>query len=144
MLYETHEGTLSMRDHYLNALMSQIEARLSRLEWRDQKITDDQDDRLLRRVRQQLERIMATLAEALELIKSNDDRLDSINALIVQLREQIAQIPGLTPEQQAQIDAIMTEAQESKAKIDAALNTNVPAPPVEPNTPPEEVVLPST
>lgn len=81
------------------------------------------------------ENIMATLDDVLKDVTDESDRLDSIAALITGLRQQVADaLSGVTlpPTVQAKVDAIFTQAETNKGKIDAALNTGVPPPAVTP------------
>ncbi len=78
-----------------------------------------------------LETIMATLDEVLTDVTDESSRLDSISALIDGLKTQLADaLAGTTlpPATQAKVDAIFTAAEANKAKIDKALNANVPPP----------------
>ena len=78
-----------------------------------------------------LEKIMATLDQVLAEVTSESTRLDSMNTLIQGLKKQINDALAnqtLTPESQTKLDAIWGGLQDNKAKIDVALNTNVPAP----------------
>lgn len=77
------------------------------------------------------EAMMATLDQVLQDVTEESGRLDSIQALIDGLKQQIADaLSGVTlpPAVQAKVDAIFTQAEANKAKIDTALNTNVPPP----------------
>jgi uncharacterized protein YoxC len=72
-----------------------------------------------------LEKIMATLQEVLDDVTAESTAIDSVAALIQGLRDQINSA-GLSPADQAKVDAIFTAAESNKAKIAAALAANVP------------------
>ena len=124
-----------MHPRYIQALLSSIDARISLLEWREDRghpIGND-DARLLRRIIQLItERIMPTLDETLAAVTASGDRLDSLITFVAGLKQQLldALAGQITPEMQAKIDAIFAEATENTGKIDAALNANTPPPPV--------------
>ena len=89
-------------------------------------------DTRLDRVLALLEKIMATLEEVLADVTAESTALDSISTLITGLKDQLAAAlagTGISPEVQAQIDAIFTQAEANKAKIAAALAANVVTPP---------------
>ena len=71
---------------------------------------------------------MATLQEALDRVTASGDRLDSLIEYNKGIKAQLDSVLAgvLTPEQQAQIDAIFAEADENVGKTDRALNVNVP------------------
>lgn len=78
---------------------------------------------------------MASLDDVLADVTGESTRLDSISTLIQGLQQQLADaLAGtkLPPAVQAKVDAIFSTAETNKAKIDAALNTGVPAPVVTP------------
>lgn len=92
---------------------------------------DDETRRLLRLILKAQENILATLDDVLNDVTAESTRLDSIATLIDGLKQQIADaLAGVTlpPAVQAKVDQIFTAAETNKAKIDAALNTNVPPP----------------
>lgn len=74
------------------------------------------------------EKIMATLDEVLQDVTDETTAIDSVAALIQGLRDQIA-AAGLSPADQAKVDAIFATAETNKAKIAAALAANTPAAP---------------
>lgn len=77
------------------------------------------------------ETIMATLDQVLADVTDESTRLDSLSVLIDGLKTQLADAlsgANLPAPVQAKVDAIFAQAESNKAKIDAALNTNVPAP----------------
>lgn len=80
-----------------------------------------------------METIMATLDEVLAEVTDESTRLDSIQALIDGIKQQLADAlsgAALPPDVQAKIDAVFAGLTGNKAKIDKALNTGVPTPPV--------------
>lgn len=123
-----------MHDRYARSILSSIEDRFRRWEDREDRgfpIGND-DSRILRRLIQLItEKIMPTLDETLAKVTEQGDRLDSLLAFVSGLKKQLEEaLAGqMTPEMQAKIDAIFTEAEENRAKIDEALNVNVPPPP---------------
>jgi hypothetical protein len=75
--------------------------------------------------------IMSTLDDDLAEVTEQGSRLDSIDTLITTLNQRIADaLSGTTlpPGVQAKVDAVFAGLQANKAKIDTALNTNVPPP----------------
>lgn len=74
---------------------------------------------------------MATLDEVLAEVTDESTRLDSIQALIDGIKQQLADalsgttLPAAT---QAKVDAVFAGLTSNKAKIDKALNTGTPAP----------------
>ena len=82
--------------------------------------------------------IMATLDEVLAEITADGTRLDGLATLISGLKQQVADAMAgttLPPATQAKVDAVFAAAQANKGKLDVALNTGVPAPPVPPVAP---------
>lgn len=77
------------------------------------------------------EKLMATIDQVLADVTDESTRLDSISTLIDGLKTQLADaLAGttLSPAVQSKVDAVFAAAEANKAKIDKALNTNVPAP----------------
>ncbi len=75
----------------------------------------------------QQEKMMATLADTLALVTAEDTTIDSVLALVQGLKDQIASA-GLTPADQAKVDAIFAQATSDQAKLQTALDANVPTP----------------
>lgn len=76
-----------------------------------------------------LEQIMADLDQVLAEVTDEGTRLDSIQALIDGIRQQLADaLAGTTlpPAVQAKVDAVFAGLTDNKAKIDKALNTGTP------------------
>lgn len=74
---------------------------------------------------------MATLDEVLAKVTEQDTRLDSIRALIVELKQAVADaLSGATlpTAVQEKVDAVFAALEKNSAEIDEALNTNVPPP----------------
>ena len=71
---------------------------------------------------------MATLDETLTAVQSESTVDDSIIALLNGLAAQIA-AGGLSPADQAKVDAIFAAAQQNSAKVAAAVTANTPAAP---------------
>lgn len=102
--------------HYLDP---QVEARLRSVEHKLDLI-----------IRKQ-EAMMATLDDVLSEVTDESTRLDSIQALIDGVKQQLADaLAGTTlpPATQAKIDAVFSGLTTNKGKIDKALNANAPAP----------------
>lgn len=77
------------------------------------------------------EKIMATLDEVLVEVTDESTRLDSIGTMISGIQQQLADaLAGTTlpPAVQAKVDAVFDGLKANSAKIDAALNSNVPPP----------------
>lgn len=82
-------------------------------------------------INQRLEKIMATLDEVLSEVTDESGRLDSIQALIDGIKQQLADaLSGTTlpPAVQSKVDAVFAGLTTNKGKIDTALNANVPTP----------------
>jgi len=80
-------------------------------------------------------KIMSTLQDVVDEVAAETTAIGSLTAFIQGLEAQIAALPGLTPAQQAQIDAIFANVGSNTAAINVAMVINVP-----PATPP--VVVP--
>ena len=79
---------------------------------------------------------MATLQEAIAIIKPLKTKVEGLNVLMDNMRQQIADLlanGGVTPALQAQIDEVFTDAKALSDEITVAVDENVP-----PVTPPEE------
>jgi len=75
-----------------------------------------------------LEKIMASLDETLAAVQQESTVDDSIIALLNGLAAQIA-AGGLSPADQAKMDAIFAAAQQNSTKVSAAVTANTPAAP---------------
>ena len=75
-----------------------------------------------------LEKIMASLDETLAAVNAESTVDDSIIALLQGLAAQIA-AGGLSPADQAKVDAIFAAAQANSVKVSAAVTANTPASP---------------
>lgn len=76
--------------------------------------------------------IMNTLDDDLAAVTAQGTRLDSVNVLLTSVETQLADaLSGTTlpPAAQAKVDALFTALHANDAKIDTALNSNVPPPP---------------
>jgi len=73
---------------------------------------------------------MATIQEALSVVKANSSRTGSLIALFNAKKAELeaALANQMTPEIQAAIDEVFTVENADATAIDAALNANVPAP----------------
>lgn len=69
---------------------------------------------------------MATLDELVAAAKAEDTKIDSLIALVVTLKAKIDAIPGITPEQQAQIDEAFAAISDNPDRIQAAIDENTP------------------
>lgn len=75
---------------------------------------------------------MATLDEVLAEVTDEGTRLDSIQALIDGIKQQLADaLSGTTlpADVQAKVDAVFAGLEANKAKLDKALNAGVETPP---------------
>lgn len=91
----------------------------------------DKQDRLL----QMVEKMAHTLNDAIDLIRNQDTAIDGLMAMIGSLRIQVGQaLAGavISPQQQANLEAVFAEAESRKGDIEKALDTNVipPQPPL--------------
>jgi hypothetical protein len=82
----------------------------------------------LQAILHQLEKIMASLDETLAAVQAESTVDDSIIALLNGLAAQIA-AGGLSPADQAKVDAIFAAAQSNSTKVSAAVTANTPAAP---------------
>ena len=85
-------------------------------------------DRILRREKI----IMATLDEAIALIKPLKSKVEGLNVLMDNMRQQIADLlanGGVTPALQAKIDEVFTDAKALSDEITVAVDENVVVPP---------------
>ena len=73
---------------------------------------------------------MATIQEALSVVKANSSRTGSLIALYAAKKAELeaALANQMTPEIQAAIDEVFTVETADAAAIDTALNANVPPP----------------
>ncbi len=71
---------------------------------------------------------MATLQDLVDDVAAEATQLGMLTAFIDNLKAQIAAIPGLTPEQQAQIDAVFAGMKSNDAVIAAAMAPAVVVP----------------
>lgn len=72
-----------------------------------------------------------TLDETLAAVTAEDSRVDSVIAYVATLKQQLADaLSGVTvpPAVQAKINSIFDLSTASAAKVDTALNANVPPP----------------
>lgn len=92
---------------------------------------DGERDRKLDQIIAQQEAIMATLDEVLTEVTEESGRLDSIQALIDGIKQQLADaLAGTTlpTAVQAKVDQVFAHLGANRGKIDKALNENVPPP----------------
>ncbi len=104
------------------------------LSWLQHRVIDRLDnlDRTTQAILANQEKIMATLDEVLTDVTDEGTKLDSLSALIAGLKQQIADaLAGTTlpPAVQAKIDAVFAGVEANKAKVQAALDANVPPAP---------------
>ena len=85
-------------------------------------------DKRVRRLEIQGDNIMASLDETLAAVTAESTVDDSIIALLQGLAAQIA-AGGLSPADQAKVDAIFGAAQANAAKVSAAVTANTPPTP---------------
>lgn len=76
-------------------------------------------------------RIMATVQEALDAVTATKGKVDSLEALVVQLHDIIVNFPtgGLTAEQQAAVDQIKALSDTESTEVQAAIDANQPPTP---------------
>lgn len=85
-----------------------------------------------REVLSALEAIMATLEQILEKVREADTKQDSITALLVGLKQQLADaLSGVTlpPAVQAKVDEIFGQAVKNVEEIDESIAANTPPAP---------------
>jgi hypothetical protein len=78
------------------------------------------------------EAIMATLDDDLAAATAEGTKIDSLLVIMQGMVDRIKAIPGLTPAQQTQIDAIGAAVTNNEAKVQAAIDANTPAQPAGP------------
>lgn len=86
-------------------------------------------------IEQKVTHIMATLDQVLADVTAESSQLDSLNALIVGIKQQLADaLSGATlpPAVQAKVDAVFTQAEANATKIATAISANTPAAPISP------------
>ncbi len=97
-------------NHYLYAFLTRIECKL------DQLLKGQQA-------------MAITLDDVLAKVTTQGTTVDSVLTLIKGLQDQIAGL-GLTPAQQAKVDAIFNAVGSDQGKLEAALSANInPTPP---------------
>ncbi len=104
---------------------------LNAVELNDIRVRLDRIERMLSRVIGKEIQIMASLQDDLDAITAQSGRLDSLNTFVSGLEQQIKDAlsgANLSPENQAKVDAIFDAVHANDAKIDTALNSNVPPP----------------
>lgn len=79
---------------------------------------------------------MATLQDDIDAIAAQTTAVDSVAAFVHGLQDQIANISGITPAMQAQIDDIFTKVTANTGTIAAAMQINVPPAPSPVEVPP--------
>lgn len=91
---------------------------------------DDGDKARLKRIERKVDRIMSTLEELTGLLTEIGTEVDKVSADTDNLLAQLAAIPpgGLTPEQQAALDAAVASATAIRDRM-AALDAKVPEAP---------------
>lgn len=85
----------------------------------------------LESIERKVDVMASSLDDVLAAVTAETTRLDSITTLITGLKQQLADaLSGTTlpAAVQAKVDSIFNQAQVNSAKIDTALNTNVPPP----------------
>ena len=95
--------------------------------WLIQQLNQPTNTRNQERHRQ----IMKTLQELADLVTATNGVADSLIVLTGDIKRRLddALAGGLTPEQQAKVDAIFTAIEEEKTELAAALVANTPTPP---------------
>lgn len=72
-----------------------------------------------------------TIDETLAAVTAEDTRVDSIIAFVAGLKQQLTDALGkaITPDMQTKINQVFDLSTAGAAKVDVALNANVPPPP---------------
>jgi hypothetical protein len=89
-------------------------------------------ERMLRLILTMETLIMATLDEVLADVTEETSIVDSVDAFIVGLKQQLAEAlatENLKPETQAKIDTLFASVRSNKTKLATALTANTPAAP---------------
>ncbi len=75
-------------------------------------------------------KLMATLDDLVAAASAEDTKIDSLIALVMELKAKVDAIVAgeLTPAQQAQIDAAFAAISDNPDRIQAAIDANTPAP----------------
>ena len=79
---------------------------------------------------------MTTLQEDVDKVAALTTRIDGLKGTIQSVVDRVMAVPGLTPEQQALIDAIGTSVDKNIESFDAAIAINVPTAPPPASVPP--------
>ena len=77
------------------------------------------------RLKKRIDVMAVTLKDVYASVTAESTQIDSVLALVSGLKDQLLAIGNLTPEQQTQIQAIMSAVEANKAKLDTALQANV-------------------
>jgi len=72
-----------------------------------------------------LEVEMHTLDEVLSDVAEERTKIDSVIVLVNGLRDQVKNLPGMSVENQAKVDAIFDAVESNKAAVGAALDANI-------------------
>ena|SRR5436190_730740 len=77
-------------------------------------------------LRQQGVQEMATLSEVVDKVAEETTLVAGLKVFVQGLKDQIAALPSLTAEQQAQIDGVFTHVSANSASIAEAMAANIP------------------
>lgn len=77
-------------------------------------------------LRQQGVQEMATLTEVVDKVAAETTLVNSLKVFVQGLKDQIAALPNITPEQQAQIDGIFSSVDANSHVIADAMAANTP------------------
>jgi hypothetical protein len=72
------------------------------------------------------EKMMASIQDVADDMTQETTTIAGLSTFIQGLQAQIAALPGITPQLQAQIDGVFAQAEANKAALAAALAANVP------------------
>lgn len=75
-------------------------------------------------------KIMSTLQEIVDDVAAESTAIGSLSVFVKGLQDQIAAIPGITPEMQTNIDGIFASVEANKAAINAAMAPAIVPPPI--------------
>jgi len=78
-------------------------------------------------------RIMASLDDLKAAVAAQTTLIAGVGTLISQLQAKATAVPGLTADQQAELDSIFNEVTADSASLTAALTAGTPAAPIAPD-----------
>jgi uncharacterized coiled-coil protein SlyX len=84
----------------------------------------------LAELERKVQKMSATLQQIVDEVATQKTVVDGLQAFVDGLRAQIGGIPGITPEDQAKIDAIFSAVDANTQTVSKALLVNTPPAPV--------------